>query len=63
MQKKIFVGHTFYYFSPRPKVKLSASKVHVTAIPPRELVSYCKETQTPHQTLEKEGKITINHKC
>ncbi len=41
------------------KVNLSASKITQTNIPPRETVSYCKETQTPHEVHEREGKIKL----
>ncbi len=41
------------------KVNLSASKITQTNIPPRETVSYCKETQTPHEVHEREGKMGL----
>ena len=38
---------------------LTTSKVTHTNIPPRELVNYNKETQTPHETIDKEGKCAV----
>ncbi|CAG2244948.1 DNCI [Mytilus edulis] len=43
--------------SRKPKVKLSVTKVSETSIPPKENVSYSKETQTAIlEPLDKEGK-------
>ena len=38
------------------KISLGVSKVTQTNIAPRELVAYNKETQTPAEQLEREGK-------
>lgn len=44
--------------SPRHKaVKLTVSKVTQAGFPPKELVSYSKETQTPTETPDDEGDI------
>ena len=44
-------------FFSKKAVKLSKNVVNVTDIPPRELVTYPKETQTPTtENSEKDGK-------
>jgi len=41
--------------SARKPNALTVSKVTQTNIPPKETVTYCKETQTPKEVIEKEG--------
>ena len=47
------------------KISLGVSKVTQTNIAPRELVAYNKETQTPAEQLEREGKSAsiYHHLC
>ena len=45
-------------FSIKRTIELSTSKVTQTSIPPRENVSYSKETQTQIEQYEREGKLT-----
>ncbi len=49
----------------RGPLKLGMSKVTQVDFPPKELVSYTKETQTPTQTHHRDGKphISLVHQC
>lgn len=43
----------------RQRKALSHSKISQTTIPPRELVQYCKETQTLTEQHERDGESLI----
>ncbi|XP_033115552.1 cytoplasmic dynein 1 intermediate chain 2-like isoform X1 [Anneissia japonica] len=44
------------FVSPKRKIKLGMSPVNVAGFPPKELVTYAKETQTPVEEEEKDDK-------
>ncbi|XP_077993795.1 cytoplasmic dynein 1 intermediate chain 2-like [Glandiceps talaboti] len=53
-------GETPSFSSPKHKPKLAYSKVSTTVIPPKELVQYSKETQTPVETTsDQEGRRNL----
>lgn len=42
--------------SPQRRAKLSMSSVNLSGFPPKESISYSKETQTPVETQQEQGK-------
>lgn len=50
----------FFAFFRRGPIKLAMSKITQVDFPPRETVSYTKETQTPVMSQPKEGEYLIS---
>lgn len=46
-----------YSIRPSRQVNLMVSKVTAVDVPPKDLVTYARETQTPKELLEREGKF------
>lgn len=55
----VIVFWYFYFLFRRGPVKLGMAKITQVDFPPREIVTYTKETQTPVMTQPKEGECQL----
>ena len=56
MYQNSYVIYIYTFFRRKKAPQLSVVSVQSTSIPPKEMVTYTKQTQTAHTTHERDGK-------